>query len=211
MLLGNPNPYVDQTTNNERGHEMRQSGSVLSLRTTGLMGGIGVLLLAGALLFGDMAASAQSSPAGGTIKVWVTPNNSGPGGTILITGAIADHGKTLNVNAAGKTDTNGNYVKLELKKGMMLVNSTQFNSILNNAQPTDYDATTCSASVTGTGPVQIVSGTKAYSGITGSLTLTATFAFIGPFTKKGQCNTSNNAAPVAQWSAITGSGTVSFG
>jgi hypothetical protein len=102
-------------------------------------------------------------------------------------------------------------VKLQLKKGTLLVNATQFNSVLNNAQPTDYDATTCSASVTGSGPVQIVSGTKAYAGITGSVNLTGTFAFIGPFKKNGQCNTSNNANPVAQWTSITGAGTVSFG
>jgi hypothetical protein len=190
---------------------MSERGSVLSLRFTGLLAGLAVLALALGLSLGDVAASAQSSPAGGPIKVWATPSSNGLGGTIVMTGAVGDYGKTLNVNASGKADRNGNYVKLEMKKGTILVNTTEFNSVLNNAQPTDFDATTCSASVTGSAPVQIVSGTKAYAGIAGSVNLTASFAFIGPLKKNGQCNTSNNANPVAQWTSITGTGTVSFG
>jgi hypothetical protein len=82
---------------------------------------------------------------------------------------------------------------------------------MNNAQPTDFDATTCSASVNGSAPVQIMSGTELYAGITGSVNITRSFAFIGPFKRNGQCNTSNNANPVAQWMSSTGTGTVSFG
>jgi len=44
--------------------------------------------------------------------------------------------------------------------------------------------------------------------------LTETFAGYGPLYKtgahKGQCNTSNNATPTAQWGSVTGVGTVTF-
>lgn len=96
------------------------------------------------------------------------------------------------------------------------MDGTQFNAVLNSTNPTDYSTVTCSGSIVASGPAPIVSGTKAYAGITGSVTLTATFAFVGPFyasgSKKGQCNTSNNApTPPGIYGVITGIGTVSFG
>jgi hypothetical protein len=56
----------------------------------------------------------------------------------------------------------------------------------------------------------LVSGTKAYAGISGTVDVIATAAFILPLTKSGQCDTSGNVNPTARWGAITGSGTVSF-
>jgi hypothetical protein len=171
---------------------------------------LGVAVL-GSLLFSGVSAFGATAPAGGTIKVWDTPNGNGSGGTIVITGAIGDYGKTVNVNSAGKNDKKGNYTKLVLKKGTILVNSTQFAAASNNAQPTDFNAVTCSASIIVSAPNPIASGTKAYTGITGSVTITATFAFVGPFTKSGKCNASSNAQPSTFYGSITGSGTVSFG
>jgi hypothetical protein len=129
----------------------------------------------------------------------------------VITGAVGDFGKTAKVNSAGKADSKGNYTNLVLKKGTILVNSTQLQAVLQNGQPTDFNTATCSASLTGSAPVPIVSGTKAYSGITGSVTLNVMFAEIGPRTSNGQCNMSNNANPIAQYGSLTGTGTVSFG
>ena len=110
----------------------------------------------------------------------------------------------------------GSYEQLVLKKGTILVNSTQFNAATNSASPTDFSAATCSGTVSASAPVPVVSGTKAYAGITGSVALTAFFGFVGPFyssgSKKGQCNTSNNApTPPGFFAIITGTGTVSFG
>ena len=57
-------------------------------------------------------------------------------------------------------------------------------------------------------------GTRAYAGISGTLHITETFAAVGPLfkagAKKGECNVSNNAQPVAFWGSITGSGTIRF-
>jgi hypothetical protein len=170
---------------------------------------LGSLLLSGASAFG------ATTPTGGTINVFVTPTLNGSEGTIVITGAIGDYGKTVNANSAGKPAKKGSYELLDLKKGTILVNATQFNAATNNASPT-FSAVTCSGSFLASAPAQIVSGTKAYAGITGSVTLTATYGFVGPFfksgSKKGQCNTSNNApTPPGFFVSITGSGTVSFG
>jgi hypothetical protein len=174
---------------------------------------LGVAVL-GSLLFSGASAFGASAPAGGTIKVFVTPTGNGSGGTIVITGAVGDYGKTFNANSAGKPEKKGGYEQLVLKKGTILVNGTQFNAATNNASPTDLSAVTCSGTVVASAPAPIVSGTKAYAGITGSVTLTATYGFVGPFytsgSKKGQCNTSGNGTPPGFFASITGSGTVSF-
>jgi hypothetical protein len=65
-----------------------------------------------------------------------------------------------------------------------------------------------------TAPITFVSGTGLYKGISGTVSLTETAAFILPrYTSgknKGKCNESNSAAPLAEWGALSGSGTVSF-
>jgi hypothetical protein len=142
--------------------------------------------------------------------VWATANANGSA-TIVITGAIGDYGKAVSANSAGKPQKNGGYEQLLLKTGTILLNGQQLNAATNKANPTDYSAVSCSGSIVASAPVPIVSGTKAYAGITGSLTLTETAAFVGPFTKSGKCNASGNGNPAAIWGTITGSGTVSVG
>ena len=137
--------------------------------------------LVGSLALGASPAFGQSS-SGGAIKVWVTPSTSGSGtkpDPIVITGAIADYGTSQNVNSSGKPAANTDRVKVTLKKGTFMVNTSQLNSALNNAQPTDFNSSNCSASITaGPSDVPIVanSGTGAYSGISGSITMTAEIA-----------------------------------
>jgi hypothetical protein len=177
----------------------------------------GVALLAGVLApaLPAFAAGTSTMPTGGTVKVFVTPKGaSGEHGTILIIGAIGDWGTTLNVNANGTADPNGNYAKVTLQKGTFLVNLTSLNALSNKVQPTFY-AGSCSADFSVKGPIGLSEGTGAYQGISGTLTILETFAFILPRyasgAHAGQCNTSNNAQPVAQHGDITGSGTVGFG
>jgi len=165
------------------------------------------VFLAG-LFLGGAAAFAQS-PSSGAIQVWVTPTNTGSGGKVLITGVVGDYGTSQKSNSSGQPSKNGNYQKLLLKKGTILVNITQFNQGLNNAN-TPLNKTNCSTTFAVSAPVQFVSGTGAYVGITGSFTLNAQFGAILPKTKSGSCNTSNNSNPVTQYTSIIGSGTVSF-
>jgi hypothetical protein len=182
-----------------------------------IMTATGVALLVGALgpAVPAVAASGTAMPAGGPVKVFVTPSGaSGEHGTILIIGAIGDWGTTLNVNANGTADPNGNYAKVTLQKGTFDVNLTSLNALSNKAQPTFYQAS-CSAIFSVKGPVGLAGGTGAYKGISGTLTITQTFGFIlpryGSGAHAGQCNMSNSAQPVAQHGVITGSGNIGFG
>jgi hypothetical protein len=166
------------------------------------------------LLVPATVALGASAPAGGKVNVFVTPSSAnGPKGTIVVTGAIGDFGKTLNVTKSGKPDANGAYVKITLQQGSFLVNATKLDAKTNHLQPTVNKAT-CSVSASGTGPVTLSNGAGLYAGISGTLQITVKFAFIGPrFSSgphKGQCNESNNAPALAQYESITGSGTVSF-
>jgi hypothetical protein len=115
------------------------------------------------------------------------------------------------VNSAGKPTTNGTNTRLVLKKGTILTDGTQLQAALQNAQPTDFNDATCTGSVSAKASAPIISGTKAYAGITGSVDLTFEFAFIAPRTSGGKCDLSQQAKSVAQWGVITGTGTVSFG
>jgi len=170
---------------------------------------LGSLLVGGGPAF---AAATPGTPAGGSVRVFATPTNGG-NATILITGAVGDYGKALDINKNGTADPNGNYVKMMLHKGTFEVNSTTLNAKANNAQPTVNKAT-CSAVISVTAPVTLFNGTGLYTGIAGTVNITETYAFILPqYTSgkdKGQCNEGNNTQPIGQYGSIVGTGTVSF-
>ena len=174
-----------------------------------IKGVLGAAVLSAGLLTGG-AAAAGASPAGGAIELWVTPaQNSTGAGKVIVTGAIGDYGPAQKVNSAGKPSAKGASRKLVLKKGTIIINVSQFTAAQNNLNPT-IDNTNCSATGTIAAPVQIVSGTGAYVGITGTVNLTADVAFILPKTKSGSCDTSGNGTPLAIYQTVSGPGTVSF-
>jgi hypothetical protein len=150
----------------------------------------------------------------GKIHVLATSQGNGAGGTILITGAIGDSGKTLSINKAGKKDVNGEYVKITLTKGTFRVNATKLDTKASHATPS-FNSATCSAELSVPGPVTLSDGTGAYASIGGTVNVTITEGFVLPrFTSgahKGQCDTSNAATPSASLLLINGSGTVTFG
>lgn len=177
---------------------------------------VSTLTAAAALsLVGTAAAASASASASttGTLHVWVT-SSTGAVDKILLTGVIGDHGTATSIDKNGTVNANGEYVRLALQKGGFEVNAVAFNTQLQKMQPS-VNAATCTAWGSGTGPVTLFDGTGAYAGISGTVTISTSFAEIGPRfasgPKKGQCNMSNSAQPVAQFSGnITGSGTVSF-
>src|SRR6266849_5228644 len=95
------------------------------LASTSLMASAAVAL-AGTLLSVATAANTASTPAGGPIRLLATANGS-PNGTIVVAGAIGDYGKTRSMDKNGKTNANGNFVEITLKKGSFEVDSTAFN------------------------------------------------------------------------------------
>jgi hypothetical protein len=169
--------------------------------------------LAGALLSVATAANTASTPTGGLILVQATANGS-PNGTIVIAGAIGDYGKTRSMDKNGKTDANGNFVAITLKNGSFEVDSTAFNKKTAKAPPTIDNRSTCSFAFAASGAVTLFNGTGLYKGISGTVNITVSFVGVGPRytsgTKKGQCNTSNNAKPLASSGTISGRGTVKF-
>jgi hypothetical protein len=172
-----------------------------------------------AAVIATLALSAPSAPAAvtttgtGHIRVWLTPSLTGNGGTIMVTGAIADYGHTINTNKAGVPTSGGYYAKVTLHKGTFRVNVVAFNLKANKMQPT-FDAASCSAWFSVSGPVTLFSGTGSYANISGTVDITEDVAFILPRyatgKDKGQCNGSNSAQPLSSWASITGTGTVSF-
>jgi hypothetical protein len=159
------------------------------------------------LLGAGSVALAASHPKGGKVRVFVT-NTSSTKGKILITGAIGDYGTTLSVNAKGKPDPNGTFEKVKLKRGGFVVDATALNKKLSHAKPT-FNKSNCSVVFSGSGPVTLGGGTGAYTGISGTIRITVTFAGILPKTAKG-CSTSPNAPTHGSYQSITGTGTVSF-
>lgn len=158
-----------------------------------------------------VAVATTSTPAGGTIHVFGDSNGFGGGGTILVVGAIGDHGTSQSTNAQGKVSPNGSYVKLTLSKGTILLNKSTLDSNINRAfNHAVPNKSTCSLYGSASGPVTAVSGSGAYASISGSLRVTVSIGFIAPRKASGACNMSNSARPVAAKQFVTGSGTVSF-
>lgn len=168
------------------------------------------VVVGGVLFAANAALGAHAPVTGGAIQIWVTPSQTGNGGQVLITGVIADYGNARNVTATGKpAPKQSPYRDLLLKHGTILVNLAKYQKAENNADPAMYNKTDCSAYLAVSAPVSILSGTGAYDGITGTLTLRSENALILPKTAKGACN--QNANPVTTYVKVTGAGTVKFG
>ncbi|MBA3842238.1 MAG: hypothetical protein H0X39_06415 [Actinobacteria bacterium] len=150
-----------------------------------------------------------------SVQIWVTPDKGDtPYGKVLFTGAIGDYGKTINTDKNGKVDSNGDYVKVVLKKGTFVVDATAIAKRFAHLAP-KVDSSTCSAIISVTHvPITISGGTGSYAAIAGKGNLN--FVFAGLATrykagaKKGQCNLSGNGPTTASFSTITGSMSVSL-
>ena len=168
-------------------------------------------VLASLLIVGSVAAAA-GKPAGGKIQVFVS-QQKGPRAKILITGAIGDYGQTISVDKRGKVNQNGDFQKVNLKKGTFEVDATALNKKLGTAGP-KVNPATCSLVFSGSANTTAFNGTGLYKGIKGKIKITATFAGIAPrFTSganKGKCNFGQNVPPLSQFQTITGAGSVSF-
>jgi hypothetical protein len=162
-----------------------------------------VLLGAGGAAF---AGAASSAPAGGTIHIFVNIDvKSQTTNPIVITGAIGDYGKGVDVTKSGRVDANGNYVKVTLTKGTFWVNGTALDAKSKKIVPT-VNASTCSFSASVTAPVSLFNGTGLYKGISGTPKITETFGIVASRTASGACG-----ATLSQGGAVTGVGKVTFG
>jgi hypothetical protein len=148
-----------------------------------------------------MAAAATKEPAGGTVRVFVTPGTNG-GGSVVVTGAIGDYGTFAGDTSNGRNPND--YSKLTLKEGTFEVNQTAFEAKLNEARFPILQSS-CSSEGSVTGPASVFDGTGLYKGISGTVKLTETQAWILPRGSNGKCSGQN---PSTYYSAITGIGSV---
>ncbi len=153
----------------------------------------------------DRCGREQPAPEGGEHTGTTSAAN---GGKVIFTGAIGDYGNAQKVDAAGKATTKGVYRLVRLKKGTVLVDIAKFAAAEKEATGS-LDLATCSYFATLSAPVTIVSGTGAYHGITGSVTLTDRSGAIGALTN-GKCTTKTTTPALATYTSITGSGTVTL-
>jgi len=172
-----------------------------------------MLFVVSGALVAAAAAFGATTPSGGPLRIFGTAGN-GAAGTIVVTGAIGDYGKTLKMDKNGKANPNGNCVEITLKKGTFEVNATTLNATMAKARGT-FAPATCSFSVTGSAPTTLFNGTGLYKGISGTVRITINFAGVGPRyasgTHKGECVKSNNNGPLlAQYGSVIGTGTVTF-
>jgi hypothetical protein len=157
----------------------------------------------------------SSTPAGGSFRVFGVSNGLGPGGSVLVTGAVGDHGRSQTVNKAGKPSPGGTYVKLTLSQGTVTLNQLKLGMAINQAfSKVVPDTATCSLSVVASATIPIISGTGLYANASGSANITVALGFIQPrYTsgaKSGQCNFGNNVAPVSSRQIVYGTGNVTF-
>lgn len=170
-------------------------------RKTKLVAPLALLSTAVLAVSGGLATAAGSS-TGGEVHIYEADTAlAGSLGTVILTGAITDHGRDHQGVADG-----GNYNKLVLSKGSFEINVGPIGNLLNFP----VNPVTCSADGSATGPIPIVdgTGTGAYQGISGKLQTTVTFAWILPRLANGQCNT--NATQYPGIGIANGTGPVSY-
>ena len=167
------------------------------------------LALIGATILGGTSVleASASTPPGKAVQLFTNPATSGAHGSVLIVGAIGDHGKYVQVNATGTPDPNGNYLKVSLHHGTFEVKFTAATAL----RKTPFKET-CSGVAAERTPSAVLNGTGQYAGISGTLEFTATHVLLssrhtsGP--DAGRCN---HAHIISEYNSIGATGTVRLG
>jgi hypothetical protein len=147
------------------------------------------------------AAGTTSTPQGGEVHFYEADTAlAGNLGTVILTGAITDHGKD-HQGVDGPAIN-----RVVLSKGSFEVNLGDLGNQLQF--PTDPNTCASDGSATAQVPIIYGSGTGAYKRISGTIEVTATTASIVPRLDNGQCNTSATKYPGVL--LAKGSGTVSY-
>jgi hypothetical protein len=124
-----------------------------------------------------------------------------------VTGVIGDFGYGVTQDKNGKVDPNGDYEKVVLSQGTFIVNEAKLDASLRKHAKVQINHSNCSFYFFGSGTATLGSGTGAYTGITGRVTITLNIADIAH--RKGtSCNLSGQ--PKGTFGTATGHGTISF-
>jgi hypothetical protein len=184
-------------------------------RTT--VGGVAIAFLSLAAAGCSHGASKGTPPAGavagstahsGIIRVLESTQLDNRA-TVVITGAIADAGRSIPMNRAGNAATQGGYEQLVLEHGTIRLDDRALSEKIPRAH---FDPRTCSGSVRTTGMVHVLSGTGAYTGISGRLREVVNAGFDVPRhaggPKKGRCE--GPASATHHLGLVTAVGSVSL-
>lgn len=150
------------------------------------------------------AASAVGSVGRSQIRVEAVGTAASPSQDVVITGAFADAG-TLQITGPQNT--------LALSRGTIVLDMSaggKAETALFNHLTSITNPKTCGVDGSYTAPVKFVSGTGAYSGITGSVDVTTTEIGVLPKSPDGSCNFSTNVAPIGFLSVAAGTGNTSI-
>jgi hypothetical protein len=173
---------------------------------------LAVAFIGSALFAAAAALGSGTAPAGGTVHIFYTQQSINANPAVVFTGAIGDYGKAVSIDKNGTPDPNGSYEKVTLQSGTVEIDATALDTKFNKTKPTAYPAT-CSGQETGTSSITLLGGTGLYAGVSGTIHVDFTGAFIIPRftsgTQNGQCNGSASE-PTGLSNLITGSGKVSF-
>jgi hypothetical protein len=158
------------------------------------------LVAVAAGVFGVVSATAAPRAQGqtrGRIAILVVAHGSGKSYDV-VTGAITDYGTDH--------DAGHNMQKIVLSKGTFDLAAGQFNKNFKSKT----DTATCAVTATSHGAnLPLSHGTGAYAGLTGSITIKATFAELAQKSPGGKCEL--DKTPISASDVITGSGTVAYG
>jgi hypothetical protein len=144
------------------------------------------------------------------VRITGYSNNDGPTSRVVVTGVIGDFGKAVRT-ASGSSNATYNELDLRLTRGSFGLNIAGIESNLLAAITGHFptNATTCSGevSVSGRATVDSGSGTGAYKGLSGNVTLSIT---INEVESPPHCPKTDTSPFLAQTVFISGSGKVSF-
>ena len=194
-------------------------GTVAGMTNKLLVGTAAGVALTALTVLGCSAASATASPTSsakpgaGNVHMTAYTDNDGPTDTVVVSGAVGDYGKAVNVFPNGTVDPDHtSLLELQMQHGTFRLDVASidkaFVAAMVNRFPTNTK--TCSGTVAVSQKVPIVagSGTGAYQGAAGSFTLTITLDEVDKLVAGQPCTASN--AFLDQVIVITGAGNVTF-
>lgn len=160
--------------------------------------------VSGASSSSGKAAGPHVPKSGGVVRITAYSDNDGPTSRVIVTGVIGDFGKALRTNSDKELD-------LQLTHGSFALNIATLESDLASAIeghfPTNTKTCSGETSVFGGAAIDSGSGTGAYKGLSGTITLTIT---INEVEAPPRCPKTDTSPFLAQSVFITGSGTVSL-
>jgi hypothetical protein len=164
--------------------------------------GLGTTAATGHQTSGTAAATAK--PANGHIAIYFTPQTHQS--LILVTGVIGDYGTGVPVNAKGQHDPAGQFERIKLRHGSFIIDNRKLNAASMATNPV-RNLQTCSLVIDAHAPAALSAGTGMYAGISGTVTLSSSFAAIFPHKSgsTGTCNFDTSALSTANTTSAKGS------